>query len=219
MKLDAKTIGMLKNFSTINPSILIKEGNVLATISPTKTVMAKAAVPTNFPKRFAIYELSKLIGGFSLLEDPEVEFGDQAVKFSDASGKHLRLKYTPEDSIKTPPEKDISLPSIDAQFKLTDVNLKNIVKAAGVLNLTEIAFVGDGQSVLLQAVDSKTPDGHTHNSVLGTTDKNFRVIFKAENLLKLYSGDYDVSICSKGISHFKGEGTEYWIAIETNSTF
>ena len=47
MKLDTKTLNVLKSFTPINPSILIKEGNIVSTISPTKTVLAKAKVPTN----------------------------------------------------------------------------------------------------------------------------------------------------------------------------
>ena len=33
MKLSATTIEILKNYATINPSILVKPGNVLATVS------------------------------------------------------------------------------------------------------------------------------------------------------------------------------------------
>ena len=46
----------------------------------------------------------------------------------------------------------------------------------------------------------------------------FKAIFKAENI-KIIPGDYEVSISSKGISHFSGESVEYYIAVESNSTF
>ena len=44
MKITTNTLNILKNFSKINPSILIQEGNTLRTISPNKTIMAKANV-------------------------------------------------------------------------------------------------------------------------------------------------------------------------------
>ena len=44
MKLSAKTIHILKNFSSINPSIMFSAGNVLSTISPIKTVMARTEI-------------------------------------------------------------------------------------------------------------------------------------------------------------------------------
>lgn len=41
MKLSARTINILKNFSTINPSIVLKPGNTVTTISTNKTIMAR----------------------------------------------------------------------------------------------------------------------------------------------------------------------------------
>ena len=43
-------------------------------------------------------------------------------------------------------------------------------------------------------------------------------IFKVENI-KIIPGEYEVSISSKGISHFSGKEAEYWIAVEQTSTF
>ena len=54
MKISTNTVNILKNFAKINPSIFIQEGNTLKTMSPSKTIMAKATVDTEFPKRFAI---------------------------------------------------------------------------------------------------------------------------------------------------------------------
>ena len=44
MRVSTNTLNVLKNFAKINPSIVIAEGNVLKTISPSKTIMAKATV-------------------------------------------------------------------------------------------------------------------------------------------------------------------------------
>lgn len=219
MKLDTKTVNVLKNFSLINPSILFKEGNVITTISPSKTIMAKATVPTSFEKKFAIYNLVRFIGSLSLFNDPELKFKEKFVTISDGNGKSINYTFADESTIKAPPEKEIKLPTVDVTFSLTDANLKEVLKALGVLGLPEIAVVGDGKTVSLQAVDSKNPSGDVYSVVVGKTDKNFSVIFKGENLLKIFSGDYEVSISSKGISHFKGPDAEYWIAIESSSTF
>lgn len=42
------TLEVLKNFSSINSNILVKEGNTLTTISPVKNVMAMANVTEAF---------------------------------------------------------------------------------------------------------------------------------------------------------------------------
>ena len=218
MKLDTKTINVLKNFSNVNPSMLFKEGNVVSTISPNKTIMARAIVPANFANRFAIYNLGRFLSTLSLFEDPDLLFTDRLVKISDSKGRSVNYTFADESTIKTPPEKEIKLPSEDVSFSLTNGNLSEILKALGVLSLPEFAVVGDGSTVSLQAIDSKNPSGDTFSITVGVTDKTFRAIFKAENI-KVIPGDYNVTLSSKGISHFSGPEAEYWIAIEATSTF
>ena len=52
MKLSDKTISFLKNFSSINQSILFKEGTKLRTISVMKNILAEATIPEDIPKDF-----------------------------------------------------------------------------------------------------------------------------------------------------------------------
>ena len=74
MKLSKHTLNMLKNFSDINMSIEIKQGNVLRTVSVQKNILAQAELEDEFPKDFAIYELNRFLGAASLFDDPEFEF-------------------------------------------------------------------------------------------------------------------------------------------------
>jgi hypothetical protein len=217
MKLNEKTISILKNFSSINPSILFKEGSVLTTISPNKTIVAKATVPNNFEKRFAMFDLNRFLNAVSMLENPELSFDDRSVKISDKTAQ-TTLDFADETIIKTPPEKEIVLPSVNAKFKFEHIALSAISKALGVLGVPEIAVVGDGTNILVQAIDSKNPSGNKFSMNVGSTDKIFRAIFKSDNI-KVMNGDYDVSICSKGISHWVSTDIEYWIAVEATSTF
>jgi hypothetical protein len=219
MKLDAKTISVLKNFSSINPSILFREGDVLSTISPNKTIMAKAKVPNTFPKKFAIYNLSQFLNFQSTFDEPELSFGDRSVTITDKTGnKEAPYVYADEATIKTPPDKEIVLPSIDLTFQITTGVINEIEKALGILGLPEIAVVGDGSSITVQAIDSKNPSGNIVKIKLGATDKTFKSIFKSENM-KLLPGTYEVSLSSRGISHWKGQDAEYWIAVESSSTY
>jgi hypothetical protein len=217
MKIDANTISVLKNFAKINPSIVIQEGNTLKTISPSKTIMAKANVPTQFGQRFAIYNLDRFISTLSLFNEPELKFSEKFVDIGD-NNKSTHYTYADESTITKVPEKEITLPSVDVSFRLTNDNLKDVEKASGVLQLPEIVVSGDGSKVYLQAADTKNPSGDIYSIAIGETDKTFKAIFKSENI-KIIPGDYDVSICSRGISHFKGSEAEYWIAVESSSTF
>ena len=217
MKIDTNTLNVMKNFAKINPSIVVQEGNVLKTISPNKTIMAKAKVKTDFNQRFAIYNLDRFISIVSTFTDPEFKFGDKSVDISDGNQK-THYVYADENSVTKAPDREINLPSIDVTFRLTNENLKDVEKAAGILALPEIVVMGDGSNLFLQAADSKNPSGDVYSIQIGETDKAFKAIFKAENI-KIIPGDYDVSISSKGISHFVRDEVEYYIAVEQTSTF
>ena len=68
------TLEILKNFASINSNILVKEGNVLSTISPVKNVMAEATITETFDTQFGIWDLNKFLGTVSLFDSPEFLF-------------------------------------------------------------------------------------------------------------------------------------------------
>ena len=217
MKIDNETIVVLKNFARINQSILVNPGNELKTISPIKTIVAKAKVSTKFNNKFAIYNLDRFISVLSLFKDPNLTFNDKNVTISDGR-RSVNYTYCDEGVITKAPDKDITLPSNDVSFDLTNEDLQDVLKALSVLGLPNIVVSGNGEDILLQAVDVSNPTADTHSIKIGSTDKKFKAIFKAENI-RIIPDTYKVSISSKGISHFKGTVAEYYIAIEQNSTF
>ena len=80
MKISKKTIELLKNFANINPNLMIKQGNRLATITAHKNVMASVTVDESFPNDFGIYDLNEFLGAVSLFEDPDFAFSGTDVK-------------------------------------------------------------------------------------------------------------------------------------------
>jgi gp45 sliding clamp, C terminal len=217
MKFDAKTISILKNFSNISLSMIFREGNVVKVISPNKTIVAKAVVPVTFDRRFAVKNLSTFLNTLSFYEDPDVTFNEKNLTISKGESQ-TTMAYTAENTVKAPPENDPVLPSVDVSFDISAKALANITKMLGTLSLSEIAIIGDGTRLSVAAIDSKNSNSDTHVEVVGTTDKTFRSIFRAENL-KIIPGDYHIDVCSRGISHFKGQEAEYWIVVEQNSTY
>lgn len=217
MKINPRTLSVLKNFASINPSIIVKPGNVVKTLSSGKTVLAKAEVPDRFEKQFAIYNMSQFIACISMFNDPDLEFGDTAVRISDAK-RSFTYHYADASIIVSPPDKDINIPSEEARFRLSNGDFSNVAKALGILGVPEIAVVGDGEKIMLQAVDSKTNSSNFYSVDVGQTDKVFRAIFKSENL-KMIPDDYEVVLSSAGISKFSGSEATYFVAIEASSTF
>ena len=74
MNLSDSTLNLLKNFSTINQSILFKEGNNLRTISVMKNILAEATINEEIPKDFGIYDLNQFLNGLSLHQKPDLDF-------------------------------------------------------------------------------------------------------------------------------------------------
>jgi len=217
MKINNKTLNILKNFATINPSIIVKPGNTLKTISSSKTILARAEVPDTFEYPFAIYNLSQFIGCISMFTDPDLDFEESSVTISDGKNK-IVYHYADSSIILAPPDKDINIPSVDAEFKISATDIPSVAKALSILELTEIAIVGDGDNIFIQAIDSKNPSSNQYSVKVGATDKVFKAIFKPDNL-KMVPDDYIVTLSSKGLSKFVGTEATYYVAIEATSTF
>jgi hypothetical protein len=217
MKLSENTINILKNFSTINPSILVKEGNTISTISQQKSIFARANVEETFPKQFAIYELSKFLGVLSLFKDAEIELGSKQMTIK-AGKQSLNYTYADPSMIIVPPEKDITLPAPDIEFDITQEELQKVVRATSVLQLPDISVVGNGSVIQLCAINSKNPTTDTFTIDVGTTNSNFNMVFKADNIIKLLMANYNVKISSKGLALFTSDNISYYVAIEKNNS-
>jgi len=223
MKLSKHTLSMLKNFSDINMSIEIKEGNILRTVSVQKNILAQAELEDSFPQDFAIYELNRFLGAVSLFDDPEFRFNGKSANIG--TTKHsVDYVYCDPSMIVTPPENNITFPEPEVKFTLSQDALSQIMKASNVLGTPEIAIEGGphpNDSIRIKALDVNNDSTDTFKVVLDEkSGHTFMFVFKTENM-KMVPGNYDVEISSKGISHFtlQGQKLEYWIATEASSTF
>lgn len=217
VKFDDNTVAILKNFSAINQSLLFKPGPFLATISPTKTIMARANVNLDLDSTFAIYDMPKFLSAMSLFTAPELIVEDKFLTMQ-SNGRKLNYTFADPSLIVSPPDKEIKLPSVDVEFELKNESLGAVLKASGILSLPEISIIGEDGIVSVCATDSKNPSSDVYSIQVGATNSTFRAIFKTENL-KMIPGDYDVKISSKGISCFTGRDVEYFVAVESNSSF
>ena len=218
MKLSKETTEILKNFAAINPSLVFQSGSIQRTVSPQKTVLAKAKLIENFDKDFAIVDLSQFISTVSMFEDPDLKLSDDSVVISNGKAKSV-LRFGNPNLIQTPPNKEISLPSEEISFTLEANALKSALRAAGVLALPEIALVGRAGKAYLAALDSRNDGSNTFEYEVGEAKANYRMVFKIENL-KILDRDYEVRVSAKGISHFKStaDDVEYWIATEQTAS-
>ena len=139
MELQEQTLNVLKNFSDINPNILIKSGNTIKTISEAKNVLATAIVDNEFPQQFGIYDLKEFISVLSLVDKPNLKFADESVTISDQSGRSkIRYFFSPEETL-TSPQKDINMPECEVQFTLDGDTLNKLRSAASALGHNEVS--------------------------------------------------------------------------------
>lgn len=218
MKLTQATLDVLKNYASINSSLLFNEGDVLKTISPQKTIIARVQVPDSFEREFAIYDLSQFLGIIKFFKEPELTFHDSYMTISEGDEK-VNYRYADPKLIVTPPNKELAFPEApDVEFTLTAEALSRIVGAGAALGVPEVAVVGEDGKITVRALNSKESEGNNYQFTVGETDREFRAIFKTENL-KVLPDEYQVAIAAKGISRFESAKARYFIAIEQSSKF
>ena len=215
MKLSESTISILKNFASINQSILVRKGNKLRTISVMKNILAEAEVEETFQKDFAIYDLNQFLNGLSLHQDPELDFSNDTHVVIREGKRRVKYFFADPEVIVSPPEKEISLPSRDICFQLEHSQLDKLKKAAAVYQLNDLSVIGDAGVIRLVVRDKKNDTSNEYSIIVGKTDKEFVYNFKVENL-KIIPTNYDVVISSKLLSQFINEkyNINYWIALE-----
>jgi len=220
MKLSDKTLTLLKNFSSINQSILFKQGNSLRTISVMKNILAEAKIEEELPKDFGIYDLNQFLNGLNLHQNAELDFQNDNYVVIKEGKSRSKYFFADPNVIVTPPDKDIVLPSEDVCFLLDTKELDKLLKAAAVYQLPDLSVVGEAGVVKLVVRDKKNDTSNDFSVVVGETDEVFTFNFKVENI-KIIPGNYEVVISSKLLSRFKNTGfnVTYHIAMEPDSTF
>ena len=219
MKISNDTRNIFKNFSTINSGIRVKSGNKLETISQMKNILAVATVDESFPQDFSIYNLPEFLGATSLLDDPDFQFGDSSLTVAD-NNSSLAYFYASEGMV-TAPDKMITMPDAEIVIDISSTLLSELQKAASVLGVNDLILSSDGTTIKLEVTDKKNTTSNTFSRIVGEGNGvSYTMNFKIENL-KVLDGNYEVSVSSKGISHFKNTDIdlEYFIALEPDSKY
>jgi len=221
MKLSDKTLSFLKNFSTINQSLLFKQGNRLRTISVMKNILAEATIPEELPRDFGIYDLSQFLNiNTTLFQSPELDFENEGYVMIREGKEKQRFFFADPSVIVTPPDKNLELPTEDVSFELKTEQLDRLLKAAAISQLPDLSVVGENGVVKLLVRDKKNDTSNDYSVAVGETDKEFSFNFKVENI-KILPGTYNVIVSSKLLSKFTSTNHDltYYIALEPDSTF
>ena len=206
MKLSKRTVSILKNFASINQSIVIHPGNVISTISNTRDMYAKTEVEETFDHQVAIYDLNEFLNFIGLAEDPDLEFTDTGVKIADNNVRQY-YSYADAEIITTPPEKGVSLPSVEVEASLSRDQLDKTKKAASLLSADEITFTNG---------DLKIANNLSGNNLaisdVAQHDVDYSLSIGVDKL-RMVLDDYDVKLCAKGLAQFEGKQSNITYAV------
>ena len=222
MKFSPTTLTLLKNFAMINPGLSFKEGNRIHTMSPEKTILAEGVIAETIPQNFVIHDMNTFLSVFSLTKDSaELEFDAHHVIIVGNKGRsRITYRCCEEVMIVAPSKKNITLPSEDIRFTLSEADLTWILKSASVLQSPHLRIEAHPDRLTITTLDAHNDSAHTDTLEVPLTPNSEpstgSVVLKTEHL-KILPGTYDVTISLKGIIQFSHHGMklDYWITAES----
>lgn len=217
MKFTPDTLAVLKNFSTINQSIVIAPGSLIGIRSPESTVFAVAEVPEVFDRDLAIYDLPQFLNVFSMFQDPVLDLS-RGLKACIREGKTVvNYTFAEPSLIKKAPNGIVDPPAITS-FELSTKLLQQILKGAGIMNLPQIRITGDGKYLYIGATDAESPSTNTYDVEIGETSEIFTAFVDVTSFKHLLR-DYTVTVTNR-LLKFESQGlvkVTYWTALNQNS--
>lgn len=221
MKISPATISILKNFATINQSILIKPGNILATQDTVPSIRSIAQVTEEFPVRVAIYDLHKFLGTLAMMGDCDVDFQERkaVLKLGKQQAEYI---YSNGNMVK---EASVKRPTGGEFFTchFSDRDISTILKAAAVFSAPMLSFVGENKVATLYIGTPKSENfdspSDTFRLELGECEDEFDLRIPVE-VFKVIPSDYNVVLNRKKFIHLASTTTplEYWLAADPEST-
>jgi len=237
IQLSKSTIDLLRNFSTINKSIIIEEGSYVQTMSVNKNIIGMGKIKEFIPVDMAIYDLPLFLGALSLFKKPWLNFPDdkRVIIFDeDTKGKTV-FYYSDPEIIVTPPEFNKDLPEQELMFNLPQSDLTQLMQAAKVYGVEDLCINGYKGEYSICVRDNKNKTSNVFSLPLKkvnffqglqtdgkeeyklTADRQtFCFCFKVENL-KLQDASYHVVISNRNIANFCSmthSELNYFVAME-----
>lgn len=217
--LSNNTLNVLRNYSTINSSIVFRKGNTVRTISNAENILAKFTSEEVFPMDFAIYDLSQFLSGINLFSNPQLEFDNENYVTVRGGRQSARYYFSdPEITLKSAPEKNVKFPGADIQFNMDEESLNDLRKASAVYSLPDLTFkaIEDSNEVTLILHDKENDTSNTYEQkISGCVTGSFSLDVKIENI-RVLPGDYTVKVSKHLISEWTNVNTDllYYIALE-----
>lgn len=196
-------LSVLKNFSTINASMLIRPDR-LEIINDNQSCIAKYVFekPYDF-EAYGIYNLNEFLSVLGMIKNPEITVHEKYLTIKQGNTK-VKYYTTPENLIPVVRSlnKVLSAAKFDMAFNLPAEKLASIFKAATVLQLEWLFFETDGKKIRLTLANKLESSDSSFEVVIddGIKENNIAKTAKVPVCdLKLMPGDYFIEIASTGV--------------------
>ena len=115
------------------------------------------------------------------------------------------------------------MPEVSISILLTEKQFSELQKAASVMQLPDLSFVGtSGSKIVAMVSDMGDPTTNSYKVTVGDTNYTgpaFVFNFKMENI-KILPGDYTINFAKNIVGEFvhKTISLKYWFAMEANTS-
>jgi len=219
MKLSSETSTILKNFATINQSLVIRKGSMLVTAPKIVYIHAFAKVAETFPVDAYIYDLHQFLGTLSIMDGADIDFHANSMTLQ-SGDRSVEYHYAEPTVIPPIPEKPVMADGQHLEFSLADKDLASAIKASSILEAPIISIRGKDNKAILVVEDPNVPLRNTYTQVIGPCTTNFDYQLSVLNL-KVLPDTYTVTLLKKGKAGLvRMEGTKkvtYYLALGTLS--
>lgn len=226
-KMPEKIVSVLKNFSQLNPSLVISPDKV-EVISTHKSAIGTYTFDEPLPMEdvMGLYDTSEFLSILSIYKTPDLTVSEKKVIISEGSSKVIYFttassllpkvlvqnKYNADD-IRT----RINSLECEIDFVLPAEKLNMLLKMSSLLKSESIFFESVDGIIRITVGDQLESSNNTWEIDI-TTDVNASTLEGALKLnvsdLRLIPSDYKVKISSKGMSSFVSSlGVEYFIGV------
>lgn len=209
-----RTKEILSNFSSINNGMLFREGNSLTVISNMGDVFAKAAIVETIPKEFAIKDVSKFLGILTQFKTPFLTFQEHFLTIQQGERK-LKFVYTnPKALTIAGADGPKNRPPAVTTFPITKEQFAELSKVVRLMKFSTIVIEGDGDKVVIRAIDSKNPTSDEYSNVLMTSSKTFKIMVATERFLVPIIDNYELNVGEDGNLFLTSSDITYDIAVD-----
>ena len=221
MKLSARTLQILDNYSKVNSDLLIhKDSDELHSITVMRNVYSIASIDEKFENEVRLPNIKEFIKFYKQFNELDITKIDS--DFIHLKNEDVEVKYPMGDkNLMCVPTRSVEMPTDEIyKIKLSKTILNCLMKI-GQNYITDVSIEANGQTLTLKLFDKKNPKDLGLIFNLGKTKDEYNALFKLLNLRLLYPTDYEVTISSKYLSEFKSddENITTYIALEPDSKF